>query len=70
MNKYRAVLQCTLPVIDAKVKATATMYGQNEDEVRALIARDIAFYFPEFAGETLLNPVVTSVTKIDTQGEL
>ena len=74
MNKYRCVLQCTfkdrregVPVIDAKVEATVTIHGHDEDEVRSLLVRDVAFYLPELAGETLLNPVVTSVTKIEEQ---
>jgi len=71
MNKYRARLQCTfkdcregVPIIDAKVEATVTMYGHSEDEIRALLVKDVAFYLPELTGETLLNPVVTSVIKI------
>ena len=77
MNQYRCVLQCTfkdrregVPVIDAKVEATVTIHGHDENEVRSLLVKDVAFYLPELAGETLLNPVVTSVTKLDTQGEL
>ena len=71
MNKYRCVIQCTfkdrregVPVIDAKVQATAIMYGQNEDEVRSLLVKGVAFYLPELAGKTLFNPVVISVTKV------
>jgi len=74
MNKYRCVLQCTfkdrregVPLMDAKVEATVTIHGHDEDEVKSLLVRDVAFYFPELAGETLLNPVVTSVTKIEEQ---
>jgi len=53
--------------MDAKVEATVTIHGHDEDEVKSLLVRDVAFYFPELAGETLLNPVVTSVTKIEEQ---
>jgi len=70
MNKYRCVIEFTLKYYK-KVEATVSLWGHSKEEVRSLLEKDITMFdYDGLIGQSILHPVVTSVTKIDSQGEL